>query len=121
MSPADDQPTRHEDTEPAPAAPHSKLGTPEGRRRGGQVAGKTARAVALIGAPLPVLSLKTSADRMAVLEGLLAAVAAGKTSGMTATVVTQIVKTANELARGDQEEQLRELERRIEGLVVPGR
>lgn len=70
-----------------------------------------------LGDPLPVVSLKSGADRMAVLEAVLGAVARGRTSGLVATTIVSIVKVANELARGDQEEQVRELERRVAELV----
>jgi hypothetical protein len=91
------------------------------KRRAGSKGGHAPRAVALIGLgdPLPVVSLKSSADRMAVLEAVLSAVARGRTSGMVASTIVSIIKAANELARGDQEDAIRALEARLEALVVP--
>jgi hypothetical protein len=117
--------THHSEAEPASAAlPVKVVGPPpltrEQRRRGGQKGGHNGRAVALIGLgldELPPLSLRTSADRMAVLEATLAAVARGRTSGLVASTITAIVRAANELARSDQEDQIRALEARVEQLV----
>jgi hypothetical protein len=101
---------------PAPAA-GKVMPTTEQRRRGGQKGGKTARHVALIGLPdaLPTLSLRTSADRMAVLEAVLAAVARGKTSGMVAQTIISVVREARADATAELEAvaqaQAREIER----------
>ena len=66
---------------------------------------------------LPTLSLRSNDARLSILEGLLLAVVKGKTSGLTASTVVSIVKLAAELARNDQEDQLHELERRLEQLA----
>jgi hypothetical protein len=38
---------------------------------------------------------------------------------MVASTIVSIIKAANELARGDQEDAIRALEARLEALVVP--
>jgi hypothetical protein len=93
--------------------------TPAQARQRGSKGGRNARAVALIGlgSPLPVVSLKTAADRLSVLEATLAAVAEGKTSGMVAQTIVTIVRAAGETARHDADEQLQELERRVQELT----
>lgn len=115
------QKTRHSVPEPGPAPPAGRVGlTTAQRSAGGQKGGKRARHVALIGlgAPLPVISLKSSADRMAVLEAVLSAVAEGRTSGMVAQTIISLVRAANELARHDQEDALAELEARLDQVLA---
>jgi hypothetical protein len=75
-----------------PKSPEAVARQRAGRRRGGQ----NPRAAALIGlgGPLPVVSMRTHDERMSVLEAVAAAVAAGRTSGLTAQVLLAAVREA---------------------------
>jgi hypothetical protein len=125
--PAETLGTGQSGSEPAPAPPTEKSSPAARRRAGNSSGGKHQRQAALIGLgqELPVVSLRSSSDRMAILEATLGAVAAGKTSGLVAQTIISLVRVANELARGDQEDAVQELERRVDELladrVIPGR
>jgi hypothetical protein len=97
----------------------------ERRRAGNQKGGMRPKSsVALTGLGLtepPVIDLDSHDGRMLLLSATAEAVVRGACSSATATTLVSIVRAAGDLARGDQEEEIRELTRRVEELVVPGR
>jgi hypothetical protein len=108
--------TRRDAAEQAPSPPTGKvMPTPAQRRRGGSKGGKTARHVALLGlgAPLPTLSLKSSDDRMSVLQAVLEAAAEGRTSGLMAQVIISLVREARAEAQNELEKTAQLLAERV--------
>ena len=97
----------------APTSPAGAARQRKGRRKGGS----NGRAVALIGlgAPLPTVELRTTAQRMAVLEATLQAAAEGRTSGLLAQVLISVVREARAEAQDHLERlaqaQAQEIER----------
>jgi hypothetical protein len=79
--------TGHSGAAPVADVPAEKSTAARRRRAGNRSGGLHQRQAALIGlgSELPVVSLRTHEDRMAVIEAVVAAVAGGRTSGLVAT------------------------------------
>lgn len=75
------------------------------RRGGGQKGGSRARAVMLTGIPgLPdILDLSISGNRLAILAGILRAIAEGKVSSLAATTAVAVLREARAEGEADWE------------------
>ena len=106
-----------DDIKPADARRIARLaGSKGGKRNRNQVP------LVGLGAPLPVVSLKTHADRLAVVEAVVAAVAEGRTSGLTAQTILAAIREARAEANHELETLVQQQARRLaeleEGRVV---
>ncbi len=88
---------------------------------GGRKGGRSARHVSLIGlgdlAPARI-DLRSTESLQSLLEAIGTAVALGRTSSLVATTLIQVVRTARELLADGKDDRVRELEARLERLVV---
>ena len=122
-----DQPTRQTEPERVPSVPSGKSTAAGRRRAGNSLGGKAKRAVAVIGLGLPAdqmpdVDLSTAASQVAILEGVVRALALGLTSGLVASGIVSAVRAAAEITRSDQsallQAQYDEIERLRAGGVV---
>ena len=105
-------------------APASPAGKPDRiARLAGKKGGTRARHVLLVPLDLGLPAsprLRTSDDRLAVIEALAGAIARGQVSALGASTLLQAVKEARLEARAGQEEKVAELEARLEDLIARG-
>ena len=82
--------------------------------------------VSLVGVPdLGAVSLKSSEEQLSVLEGLLRAAAAGRTSALMVSAVVSIVRAAGQVLADRRDDQIAALQAQLDQLladrVIPAR